>query len=212
MAASPVKRVDLEEVPYERAMADMRAWVEERRQGLEGDRLFLLSHPPVITYGQRTDPGDLPADGIPVIPVDRGGLATYHGPGQLVGYLVIDIRERGPVDIVRWLERSLIDGLGALGFETVRRDTPRGGTSLVGVWTLEHRKLVSIGMRIRGGITSHGFAINVEPDMSVYHRFVACGLPAATMTSLREVCDGRGLPMPSEAAVRDALAAALGAH
>jgi lipoyl(octanoyl) transferase len=204
-------RIDLGEVPYAEAMANMRVWADERRAGTAGDRLFLLSHPPVITYGQRTDPRDLPAGlpDLPTVAVDRGGLATYHGPGQLVGYLVVDVRQRGPVDIVRWLEHGLIDALHRLGLPAVRRDTPSGAASLVGVWTPEGRKLVSIGMRIRGGVTSHGFALNVDPDMSVFRQFVACGLPDVAMTSLAELCAERNRPLPADEDVRAAIATAL---
>src|SRR5262249_35054623 len=134
-----------------------------------------------------------------------------HGPGQLVGYLVINVRQRGPVDIVRWVENGLIEALAALGFATIRRDTPPGENSLVGVWTPDHRKLVSIGMRIRGGVTSHGFAINVDPDMSVYRDFTACALPGVTMCSLAELATEQGVSTPTDAQVRDAVATALGA-
>ncbi|MFC0548082.1 lipoyl(octanoyl) transferase LipB [Kutzneria chonburiensis] len=205
-----VQRVDLGVVDYERAAADMRGWVAERQEGRAEDRLFLLSHPPVVTYSPRTDPADLPT-GMQLVEVDRGGYATYHGPGQLVGYLVVDVRRRGPVDIVRWVENGLIEALAALGFATIRRDTPAGEGSLVGVWTPDHRKLVSIGMRIRRGVTSHGFAVNVDPDMSVYRDFTACALPGVTMCSLSELAAEQGVSTPSEAAVRDAVADALGA-
>jgi len=88
-----IERVDLGEIEYEDAMARMDGWVAERRDGAAGDRLFLLSHPPVVSYGSRTPPADLPADiGVPTIATDRGGYATYHGPGQLVGYLVANVR------------------------------------------------------------------------------------------------------------------------
>jgi lipoate-protein ligase B len=149
--AGSLERVDLAEVPYDDAIEEMRGWVAERRAGQAGDRLFLLSHPPVITYGQRTDPADLRLGqhDIPVLPVDRGGYATYHGPGQLVGYLVLDLRERGPADVVRWLESGLVRALGGLGFTAQRRPTPPGASSLVGVWTADERKVASIGMRIR---------------------------------------------------------------
>lgn len=214
VTTQPMKRVELGEVPYERTLEDMRQWVEERRAGTEADRLFFLSHPPVITYGRRTAPGGLPGtmSDIPVIGVDRGGMATYHGPGQLIGYLVMNIRERGPVDVVRWLETKLVEALGKLGFETLRRDTPLGGTSLAGVWTPDHRRLVSIGMRIRGGITSHGFALNVDPDLSVFRRFMALGLPDVWMTSLQEICAEEERRMPSGDELRDTIAAVLGAQ
>ncbi|HEU5420272.1 MAG TPA: lipoyl(octanoyl) transferase LipB [Streptosporangiaceae bacterium] len=211
--SEPIQRVDLGEVGYEQAMRDMREWVAERKDGRAGDRLFLLSHPPVVTYGPRTSLADLPPEtaGLPTVAVDRGGYATYHGPGQLVGYLVINLRERGPVDIVRWVEHGLIEALAALGFDTVRRDTPPGASSLVGVWTRDHRKLVSIGMRISGGVTSHGFALNIDPDMTAFRQFVACGLHEVTMTSLRDLADEHGIPVPSDGQVRDAVAASLGA-
>ncbi|MBV9161413.1 MAG: lipoyl(octanoyl) transferase LipB [Pseudonocardiales bacterium] len=209
----PIQRVDLGVVDYEQAAQDMQIWVAQRRGGLAGDRLFLLSHPPVITYGPRTSLADLPveATAIPTVPVDRGGYATYHGPGQLVGYLVINIRDRGVADIVRWLEHGLTEGLAQLGFTTVRRDTPKGSPSLVGVWTPDHRKLCSIGMRIRGGVTSHGFAININPEITAFHQFTACGLRDVTMTSLREIAEEQGTPVPTDGQVRDAVSAALGA-
>ncbi|MEV0284242.1 MULTISPECIES: lipoyl(octanoyl) transferase LipB [unclassified Kribbella] len=209
-----MQRVDLGEVEYEVAAKEMRGWVEERVEDAAPDRLFLLSHPPVITYGPRTVLDDLPAEaaGIPAVAVDRGGFATYHGPGQLVGYLVIDLKRRGPVDIVRWLENGLIEALGSLGFPLVRRDTPKGASSLVGVWTEDHRKLCSIGMRIRRGVTSHGFSVNVDPDMTVFHTFTSCGLHDVTMVSLAELAAERGVPAPTDAAVRDAIAHSLGSR
>ena len=208
-----MQRVDLGEVPYLETVEAMAGWVDERREGRAPDRLFLLSHPPVITYGKNTAPSDLPSDvgWLPLVPVDRGGHATYHGPGQLIGYLVMNLRDRGPADVVRWLENSLIAGLASLGFDTVRRDTPKGADSLVGIWTPAHAKLVSIGMRIRGGVTSHGFALNIDPDLTVFDRFTACRLDGVEMTSLRRLADAAGRPLPSEPVVRDALASCLGA-
>lgn len=211
---SQLQRVDLGEVDYEVAAKDMQTWVEERQAGEAGDRLFLLSHPPVITYGPRTSLDDLPPEtaAIPAVAVDRGGFATYHGPGQLVGYLVIDLKSRGPVDIVRWLENGLIEALGSLGFPLVRRDTPRGESSLVGVWTEDHRKLCSIGMRIRRSVTSHGFSINLNPDMEVFHTFTTCGLHDVTMTSLADLSTELGIPCPTDAQLRTAVAVALNAR
>ncbi|GAA5199412.1 lipoyl(octanoyl) transferase LipB [Rugosimonospora acidiphila] len=211
---APLERVDLGEVDYQQALEDMRGWVAQRREGRAGDRLFLLSHPPVVTYGPRTSLDDLPAAtaALPTVEVDRGGFATYHGPGQLVGYLVVNVRERGPVDIVRWLEHGLIEAFAALGYDTVRRDTPAGASSLVGVWTPDHRKLASIGMRIAHGITSHGFAVNVDPDLSPFHDFTVCGLHDVTMTSLGELARKRHGQPPTDGQVRDAIATALGAR
>jgi lipoyl(octanoyl) transferase len=209
--AGSLERVDLGEIPYAEATEAMRGWVAERRSGQAGDRLFLLSHPPVITYGQRTDPADLRLGqhDIPVLPVDRGGYATYHGPGQLVGYLVLDLRERGPADVVRWLESGLVRALGELGFTAQRRPTPPGGSSLVGVWTPDQRKVASIGMRIRHGVTSHGFALNVDPDLRAFDQFTVCGLPGVRMTSLRELAAERGVAAPADPEVRDAVYRAL---
>ncbi|NUT96185.1 MAG: lipoyl(octanoyl) transferase LipB [Saccharothrix sp.] len=201
-----LQRVDLGEVDYAEAAVAMEGWARECREGRAGDRLFLLTHPPVVTYGPRTPAEHLPTvtAGLPTVRVDRGGQATYHGPGQLVGYLVAHVRERGPADVVRWLENGLVDALHGLGFPALRRDTPPGGASLVGVWTPEHRKVGSIGMRIRGGVSTHGFSLNIDPDLAVYDRFLACGLDDPT-TSLREWAGSA----PDEAAVRDAVARAL---
>jgi len=120
------------------------------------------------------------------------------------------VRERGPADVVRWMEQGIIAALDALGFPAIRRQTPPGGPSLVGVWTPDHRKVASIGLRIRGGVSSHGFALNVDPDMTVFDQFVSCGL-TDPITSLRVLAEERGEEPPKEHEVRDALAAALGA-
>ncbi|WP_207312920.1 lipoyl(octanoyl) transferase LipB [Streptomyces nodosus] len=208
-----IERIDLGEVPYQDAIREMGDWVARRRAGEIGDRLVLLGHPPVITYGSRTPPAELPVDSpIPLVAVDRGGQATYHGPGQLIGYLVLNLRERGPADIVRWLENGLIEACAVLGFQVVRREIPPGGQSLVGVWTPAGEKLVSIGMRIRGGVTSHGFALNVTSDLEEFTKFTACGLPDVPMTSLAAMAAAQGRPAPTEAEARDAVAEALGAR
>ncbi|WP_253767675.1 lipoyl(octanoyl) transferase LipB [Goodfellowiella coeruleoviolacea] len=212
----PLHRVDLGRIPYAQALEDMAAWVVQRRADEVPDRLYLLSHPQVITYGDRTPLDDLPTEAtainhIPTFPVDRGGFATYHGPGQLIGYLVMNIRQRGPGDVVRWLENGLIKALAELGFDAVRRETPKGASSLVGVWTPDHRKIGSIGMRIRGGITSHGFALNIDPDMTVFEQFTVCGLHDVTMASLSQLAAEQNRPTPTDAQVRNAVADALGA-
>ena len=209
-------RVDLGEVPYETAQADMARWVEERRQGLAPDRLFLLTHPAVITYTSRTESDQLPdpaTSDIAVMQTDRGGHATYHGPGQLVGYLVLNVRELGPRGLIRRVEEALIGAVETLGFPAIRRQAEPEGLSLAGVWTPDHRKVASIGMRISGGrVSSHGFSLNVDSDLSVYKTFTACALPGVEMTSLAQLAAQRGLATPTHSEVRDAVAHALTAH
>ena len=205
-----LERVDLGEVAYPEAVTRMDRWVRERQDGLVPDRLVLLTHPAVITYGIRTPRHELPVrTSIPLVEVDRGGQATYHGPGQLIGYLVMNLRDRGPADVVRWVELGLIRALGSLGFPAIRRDTPPRSQSLVGVWTPGHQKVASVGMRIRGGVTSHGFALNIAPDMTAFSAFTVCGLPEVAMTSLAEMAAADGRPTPAEGAVRTAVAQAL---
>ncbi|SDS31138.1 lipoyl(octanoyl) transferase LipB [Microlunatus soli] len=208
-----IETVDLGELRYTEAVTMMDHWVARRRSESVGDRLFLLSHPPVITFGRNTRTDELPDDalGIDLVPADRGGYATYHGPGQLVGYLVIDLDGAGPARLIRWLEETVIGALEDLGFCAYRRDTPPGAASLVGVWAGEDHKLVSIGMRIRDGITSHGFAINVDPDLTVFTRFTACRLPGVEMTSLARLAAEHGAPIPTVEAVRAALASRFAA-
>lgn len=211
MGSAGLEAINLGEVPYEVAQTDMARWVIERKEGRAGNRLFLLTHPPVITYTARTPVSQLPdpSSPIPLVEVDRGGHATYHGPGQLIGYLVVNVRDLGPRGLVRQVEQALIDAVGSLGFEAVRRDTRRGSESLVGVWTPDHRKLASIGMRISGSVTSHGFALNIAPDLDVYTTFMSCALPDVRMTSLAELAEESGRPTPTEAQVRDAVTTAL---
>ena len=176
----------------------MAGWVNERRAGLAGDRLFLLSHPPVITYGSRTAPAtSRRPGGYAGPPVDRGGYATYHGPGQLVGYLVIDMARGGPVDMcggwstawsVRW----------RAGFAALPAGTPRRGPpAWSGSGPPNDHKVASIGMRIRHGVTSHGFALNVNPDMRAFGTFTVCGLPGVRMISLRAWPPGGVSPRPA---------------
>lgn len=209
-----LERVDLGEVPYAAAQTDMVRWVDERKQGFAANRLFLLTHPAVITYTARTPNDQLPdaASPIDLVQTDRGGHATYHGPGQLIGYLVLNVRELGPRGLIRRVEQALIDALDTLGFPAIRRETPPGEESLVGVWTPDHRKLASIGMRISGSVSSHGFALNIDPDLNVYTTFTACALPGVRMTSLAELAAERGLPAPTHAEVRDTVARAVTAH
>ena len=144
--------------------------------------VLLLEHPPVYTAGKRTEPGDRPFDGTPVIDVDRGGKITWHGPGQLVGYPIVPLPD--PLDVVshvRRLEEILIETCNEFGLATTRID----GRS--GVWVDDApiaRKVAAIGVRVSYGVTMHGFALNCNPDLSWFDRIVPCGLRDAGVTSL----------------------------
>lgn len=149
--------------------------------------VLLLEHPPVYTAGKRTELGDRPVDGTPVIDVDRGGKITWHGPGQLVAYPILPLPD--PIDVVahvRRLEQVVIDACREFGLETVRID----GRS--GVWVADPvmaRKVAAIGVRVSQGVTMHGFALNCNPDLSWYDRIVPCGLRDAGVTSLSAELD-----------------------
>ncbi|GII53428.1 octanoyltransferase [Planotetraspora thailandica] len=195
MRERPLLLINDELVDYEKAMERMDHLVEERQNDERPDTLWLLSHPSVFTIGKRTPQEHLPdpSHGIPVVPTGRGGQLTYHGPGQLVGYLIVKLRTgEGVVDYIREVELRLIEALAALGVPAERRDTPPGSELLTGVWTKSTgRKIVSIGMRSSRYVTSHGFALNVDGDLSPWHLAVACGMPDVDMTSvLREVSHG----------------------
>ncbi|MGW7482020.1 lipoyl(octanoyl) transferase LipB [Nonomuraea muscovyensis] len=189
MKARPLTLIQDDLVDYDKAMERMTDLVGERQRDERPDTLWLLSHPSVYTVGRRTPAAHLPdpSRGIPVVETGRGGQLTYHGPGQLVGYLIVKLAEdEGIVDYVREVELRLVDALGRMGLPAERRDTPPGSELLTGVWTKETgRKIVSIGMRQSRGVTSHGFALNVDGDLSPWQWAVACGMPDVDMTSLR---------------------------
>ncbi|MCW2877385.1 MAG: lipoate-protein ligase [Sphaerisporangium sp.] len=181
-------------VDYEKAMERMTELVDARQRDDQPDTLWLLSHPQVFTVGKRTSAEHLPdpSYGIPVIPTGRGGQLTYHGPGQLVGYLIVKLRaDEGVVDYVREVELRLVEALEKLGLPAERRETPEGSELLTGVWTRRTgRKIASIGMRVSQGVTSHGFAVNVEGDLNPWHYAVPCGMPEVDMTSVaRELAE-----------------------
>jgi len=208
MRARPLTLLQDELVDYDKAMERMADLVGRRQRDERPDTLWLLSHPPVYTVGRRTAQDHLPdpSRGIPVVETGRGGQLTYHGPGQLVGYLIVKLGEdQGIVDYVREVELRLVDALGELGLPAERRDTPPGSELLTGVWTRETgRKIISIGMRQSRGVTSHGFALNVDGDLEPWHWAVACGMPEVDMTSIR-----RELGEASMDDVRAAVAAAF---
>jgi len=168
-------------VPYEIALAWQEALVARRLDG-GPDALLVLEHPPVYTLGRGADARFLgaAAEGdIPVVRVGRGGQVTYHGPGQLVGYPIVGLRDLRP-DVrwyVRGLEEVLISALADLGIAAERRP------GLTGVW-VGPRKIGSIGVAIRRWVTWHGFALNVAPDVSGFAAITPCGIDGVVMTSV----------------------------
>jgi lipoate-protein ligase B len=208
MRERPLAMIQDDLVEYEQAMERMTDLVQARQRDERPDTLWLLSHPPVYTIGRRTRPEHLPdpSFGIPVVETSRGGQLTYHGPGQLVGYLIVKLRTgEGVVDYIREVELRLVAALERLGVLAERRDTPPGSELLTGVWTRDTgRKIVSIGMRASRGVTSHGFALNVDGDLSPWSYAVPCGMPDVEMTSIaRELGEDAA---PDMAAVREVVA------
>jgi lipoyl(octanoyl) transferase len=149
-----------------------------------GDELLLLEHEPVYTIGRTPDQSSLRGGEHlphPLFPINRGGQATYHGPGQLIGYPIIDLRTRGQ-DLhryLRWLEELLVEALATFDIAATTRD------GLTGVW-VENRKIASIGVGVRHWITMHGFALNVAGDLSPFDQIVPCGISNVTMTSIEK--------------------------
>ena len=144
--------------------------------------LLLLEHPSVYTAGRRTEILDRPLDETPVIDVDRGGKITWHGPGQLVGYPIVKLKNSTDVvGFVRELETALISVCAEFGVKADRY------CERSGVWVRDDksdRKIAAIGLRVAKGVTMHGFALNVNPDLSAYEKIIPCGISGAKVTSL----------------------------
>jgi lipoyl(octanoyl) transferase len=144
--------------------------------------LILLEHPSVYTAGKRTQDFERPTDGTPVIDVDRGGRITWHGPGQIVGYPIVKLAKPTElVGFVRTLEAALIEVCSSFGISAQRID----GRS--GVWICDEmgeRKIAAIGIRVASGVTMHGFALNVTPDLAKFAQIVPCGIDDAAVTSM----------------------------
>ena len=190
-----VKRLGI--VPYLEAWELQKELADQRRRNEIPDVLLLLEHPPTYTRGRRSKPEELPmgvewyeAQGIEVHDTDRGGLVTYHGPGQLVAYPIVDLGSYGD-DVhayVRGLERLMIGALGEAGVPAQTID------GLTGVWTIGEppptisqnpaRKIASIGLHVSRGITTHGLAINVDNDLQPFEWIVPCGIEGVAMTSV----------------------------
>jgi lipoyl(octanoyl) transferase len=193
-------RVSDAPVPYEEALRFMEARAADIREGTTSECIWLLEHPPLFTAGTSADPTELtnPLD-FPVYEAGRGGRYTYHGPGQRVGYVMLDLEKRGK-DIRRFvhsLEGWMICALGELGVEAHRAD------GRIGIWVGEgpdEAKIGALGVRVKRWVTLHGFALNVAPDLSHFAGIVPCGIAEFGVTSLAEL--GKQMPL---AAVDSAL-------
>jgi lipoate-protein ligase B len=173
-------------VEYREALALQESVRSARQRDEVPDVMLLLEHWPVYTRGKRSGPGELPMgedwyrmQGIDIVETDRGGKVTYHGPGQLVGYPIIRIDD--VVAYVRTLERALVAALAEEG--VTARARPEDGPDYTGVWVGD-RKIASIGVHVARGVTTHGFAINIENDLQPFGWIVPCGLEGVQMTSL----------------------------
>jgi lipoyl(octanoyl) transferase len=180
-------------VPYEEALAFMEDRVASIRASTAPECVWLLQHPPLFTAGTSADPAELfnPA-GFPVYEAGRGGRYTYHGPGQRVGYLMLDLERRGR-DVrclVHSLEGWIIDTLAELGLSARRED------GRIGIWVgagASEAKIAALGIRIKRWVTLHGFAINVAPDLSHFGGIVPCGISEFGVTSMKAL--GKDLPL-----------------
>ena len=194
-----VNLFNLGRVSYAEGLAIQQQVIAARKQGLIADTLLLLEHPPVITLGRNAHRSNIVASdewlasrGVELHEINRGGDVTYHGPGQLVGYPIVDLRgdlpgkkgpHLGPVDFVRLLEEALIRVCGEFGVMTQRI------CKLTGVWTMAggnipEKKIAAIGVHVSQGVTSHGFALNVTTDLRDFEWIVPCGITDRTVTSL----------------------------
>jgi lipoyl(octanoyl) transferase len=182
-------------VPYEEALAFMEARAVAIREGTAGECIWLLEHPPLFTAGTSADSAELfnPL-GFPVHEAGRGGRYTYHGPGQRVGYVMLDLEKRGK-DIRRFvhrLEQWMIDTLADVGVSAHRAD------GRIGIWVGEgadEAKIGALGVRVKRWVTLHGFAINVSPELTHFGGIVPCGIAEFGVTSLAAL--GKQIPLTS---------------
>ena len=186
MPASELLVCNLGVVEYREALALQERLRATRQADEHADVLLLLEHHPVYTRGRRSASGELPmgeswylSQGIDVVETDRGGRVTYHGPGQLVGYPIVRVDD--VVEYVRTMERALVAALTEEGLDAHARADE--GPDYTGVW-VEDRKIASIGVHVARGVSTHGFAVNVENDLQPFEWIVPCGLEGVRMTSV----------------------------
>jgi len=208
--------LQLGRVPYSEGLELQRRLVEARHEERIGNTLVLLEHPPVLTLGRNASRANIVASdeflamrGVEIHEINRGGDVTYHGPGQLVGYPIFDLRSftprMGAVDFVRKIEEALIRACGDFGVPCTRVAGRTGVWTLAGGNVLE-KKVAAIGVHIARGITSHGFALNVTADLRDFELIVPCGIADREVTSLEREAD----PPPAMDAVRNAVARQFG--
>src|SRR5271155_6193712 len=204
-----INLLHLGRVPYPEAMAIQQQVVAARKEGLIDDTLLLLEHPPVLTLGRNAHRSNvlvsdelLAHRGVELHEINRGGDVTYHGPGQLIGYPIIDLRGDlpgkrgpylGPVDYVRLLEEVLIRTCADFGVMAQRI------CKLTGVWTMaggsiREKKIAAIGVHVSQGVTSHGFALNVTTDLRDFEWIIPCGIKDRGVTSLELEADATTEP------------------
>lgn len=187
-------------VDYEAGWELQRKIHGEVVAGLRPDTVILLEHMPVYTAGKRTEDSERPQDGTPVIDVDRGGKITWHGPGQLIGYPIMELPR--PIDVVgyvRWLEQVLIDSIAEFGLFTERVE----GRS--GVWAPldgAHVKVAAIGIRVAEHTTMHGFALNCNNSLQPYETIIACGIRDATVSTISSLIGREITPAMAAEVVR----------
>jgi len=179
--AAPVRVRRLGTVDYETAWRDMRDFVERRDAGTP-DEIWLLQHPPVYTRGLNCSMEPRGASTVPVVQTDRGGQITYHGPGQVVAYTLLDVRRRGlgVKRLVSLLEQSVIDLLARRGLAGERRERAPG------VY-VDGRKIAALGVRIRRGSSYHGLSLNVDMDLGPFTDIDPCGYQGLEVTQLRDL-------------------------
>ncbi len=182
-------------IPYREALAIQREIATRRQAGDMPDTLLLLEHAPVYTRGRRSQPDELTlgeafyrARGIEVVPTDRGGRVTYHGPGQLVGYPIMAVTD--VVAHLRTIEEAIVTALAEEGIAAHAR--PHDGPDYTGVWVGD-RKIASLGVHVSRGVSTHGFAVNVATDLEPFSWVVACGLPGVEMTSIAAELGGASM-------------------
>ena len=179
---SSLNIIDLGLTEYQRALEIQKTLVKERLDNSTPDTLLLVEHPHVVTLGKQTSPNDVLNNSIPVVRIDRGGSATYHGPGQLIGYIIMDLRSKGisvPV-LISKIHEIIILTLDELDIKAKREKDDTG------VW-IGQKKIASIGLSVRNWITYHGFSLNVNTDLEKFNTIRPCGHDSKIMTSVSSI-------------------------